>query len=175
MTAIRRTLLTTALAGTALALVAGPASAAGSPRIAGSDTISFTYTASNTSRFPVGTGGKRLWKFTPTCAKGGCVTTFDRVSGTGVHYVYRITPSGVTYTGSTTYGDNCYNIKTGALILKNAYNDKETLTLKVTKVVGGSAKAFTAKIVFVYTPTAAARAKGCQQENFTASARWPAA
>jgi hypothetical protein len=149
----------TTLAGVAVTLIAGPASAAATPRLAGTWSTKQKVTSSHNGE-PVGKTNVKPYKFVPKCGAGACPTVVTRLHGDGSKETYTLKPvSGkAQYVGSTKYVSSCYTAKGGVLISKG-YTYSEKLTINVTKSSGGSATAYTGVLSLTFTPTAAGKNK----------------
>jgi hypothetical protein len=147
--------------GAAVVLIAGPAGAASTPRLAGTWSTKQVVTQSQNGE-TVGHTTVKPYKFVPQCSTGACATVMTRVHGDGSKQTYVINPNkNSTYTGGATYLGSCYSSNGGVLIAKG-YKYTETLTIHVTKTSAGSASAFTGILTLGFTPTAAGKSK-CPQ------------
>jgi hypothetical protein len=147
------------MVGVAVTLIAGPASAAATPRLAGTWTTKQKVTASHHGE-SVGGVTTRPYKFVPKCSSGACATVVTRLHGDGSKETYTLNPvSGkAQYVGTTKYVSSCYSSQGGVLISKG-YTYSEKLTINVTKTSAGSATAYTGVLSLTFTPTAAGKSK----------------
>ena len=163
--------LVVAVTTTALAAVGvTSAQAVVIPRLAGSFSVKSTITADKNNPGAVGTSSTKTWKFTPSCASGGCNTTLvrPRSSGHPDSVTTTLVPSQTStgawqYKGTKTYLSACF-LNSGGIV-ENAYSTKETTTLNVTGTNASHAvTAFKGTLVLVFTPTAKAPS-GCTNDK----------
>ena len=145
--------------GVAVTLIAGPASAAATPRLAGTFSTKQKVTQAVNGE-PVGRVTTKPYKFVPKCGTGACATVMTRVHGDGTTQTYTLNPvSGkAQYTGGATYVSSCYT-SNGGVLIKKGYTYTEKLTITVTKTSAGAATAYTGVMHLAFTPTAAAQNK----------------
>jgi hypothetical protein len=149
----------TAVAGAAVTLLAGPASAAATPRLAGTWVTKQKVTSSRNGE-PVGKTNTKPYKFVPKCGAGACATVVTRLHGDGSKQTYTLQPVAgkAQYAGTTKYVSSCYTSKGGVLISRG-YTYSEKLTINVTKSSAGAATGYSGVLSLTFTPTAAGKNK----------------
>jgi hypothetical protein len=149
--------------------LAGVASAAGPGRLAGTFKVRIKITqVKNVIGQHVGDTGVVKWKFIPKCATGGCATVLRRHTLDGKVVIEKLSVSAGNYREKWVQQTDCFNNKTGKLILRKAYKLTYVLKVHPTNMVNGVVTAFTAVAKTTSTVTAKAKAKGC----YPASETW---
>jgi hypothetical protein len=152
------------LGALALAVIATPANAVTSPRLVGTWNGNYKVTVvTGGTHDRLGATGTTKFAFTPQCATGGCVTkdVRTRISGHPAQATPALlTPSGATYTGSTTYLSGCFF--GNGTVFEKGQKTAERTTINVTATNAQHvATAWTGTLKLTFTPTAAGSAAGC--------------
>ena len=85
-----------------------------------------------TPRDPDAEPGRTTWSITPTCEAGAC--SF-RAKSTHVAYRFRFDAAIGDYTARTKYTQDCFNLTTDEVLVKDAYKARSQITVEVIDAV----------------------------------------